>query len=328
MPSSKSAYRRYKIIDGLLRNSSRPYPTMGDIQEKCLEKLDFYPSADTIEKDIRNMKLPEPDGFDAPIKYCRKHRGYYYTDAHFSLNALTLSDSEIVSIKESLELIKSLGGANRVNANFTSAVEKILATFHEEFPDNTLNRKIVQLDYVEGAKGFEHFNGLLKACQNQQPISFVHYSYSKRVFKAVQVHPIRLKEFENKWYLIGYSEYHRAIRTFGLDRIYDPVGIKKKYIKCDDHVIERYCHDIYGVYPIEQQPKQEITFWTSFTITNYFEAYPIHPTQVGEKNESGSCFFTLHLVPSMELIKLFRSYGNNLQVIHPEWLREQTLSLQ
>ena len=73
MPISKSAYRRYKIIDLIIRNTSKPYPSIEDIQDACLDKLDFFPSENTIEKDIKNMKLPEPDGFDAPIKYCRKN---------------------------------------------------------------------------------------------------------------------------------------------------------------------------------------------------------------------------------------------------------------
>ncbi|MBP6755543.1 MAG: WYL domain-containing protein, partial [Bacteroidia bacterium] len=60
---------------------------------------------------------------------------------------------------------------------------------------------------------------------------------------------------------------------------------------------------------------------------NYFDAYPIHSSQKGEKNESGSSFFTLEVVPSVELIRLFRSYGKNLEVINPQWLRDQTITL-
>ncbi|MBP6183255.1 MAG: hypothetical protein KA461_15010, partial [Flavobacterium sp.] len=71
MAISRSAYRRYRVIDSLLRNTMRKYPTLLDIQEACENKLDISPSLDTLEKDIRNMKLPEPDGFDAPIAYCR-----------------------------------------------------------------------------------------------------------------------------------------------------------------------------------------------------------------------------------------------------------------
>ncbi|RAR73794.1 helix-turn-helix transcriptional regulator [Flavobacterium aciduliphilum] len=325
MDVSKSAYSRYRVIDKMLKNTFRPYPTLLDIQEACERSLDKTPSLDTLEKDIRNMKQSEV--FEAPIVYCRKNLGYYYSNPNYSINSIPLTDNDISSIKEALDLVKNLGGGNRINERFSDAIQKILATYKEEFPDSDTKRKIIQTDYVEGAKGYENFNILFNACKNQNPISFVHYSYTKREFKSVIVHPIRLKEFENRWYLIGYSEHHHSIRTFGLDRMYEVVRLRKKYIESDSDEIERYCTAIYGVYPIENQAQQIITFLTSISITNYFEAYPIHPSQTAEKNESGSCYFTINVVPSMELVRMFRSYGSNLKVVYPLWLKEQIKSL-
>ncbi|MFY8110603.1 MAG: WYL domain-containing protein [Flavobacterium sp.] len=109
---------------------------------------------------------------------------------------------------------------------------------------------------------------------------------------------------------------------------YEPNLLKRKYISTPATEVEHYCSDIYGVYPIENQTKQEITFLTSIDVTNYFEAYPIHPSQKAEKNNSGSSFFIINVIPSMELIRLFRSYGKHLEVINPDWLRQQTKSLK
>jgi predicted DNA-binding transcriptional regulator YafY len=296
-----------------------------DILEACEISLDKAFSLDTLEKDIRNMK--HSDVFEAPIVFCRKNQGYYYSNPNYSINSIPLTDNDISSIKEALDLVNNLGGGNRVNERFSHAIQKILATYKEQFPDGDTSRIIIRTDYVEGAKGYENFGVLFQGCKNQRPVSFSHYSYNYREFKAIIVHPILLKEFENRWYLIGYSESHKAIRTFGLDRIYEPVQLKRIYIDSDEKEVESYCNDIYGVYPIENQPKQKITFLTSIKITNYFEAYPIHFSQKPEKNESGSSFFTIDVVPSMELIRLFRSYGKNLEVINPDWLRVQTKTL-
>ncbi len=325
MGISKSAYSRYRVIDKMLRNIYKPYPSLYDLQEACENSLDLSPSLNTLEKDIKNMK--QTDVLDAPIVYCRKHLGYYYSNPNYSINSIPLTDYDISSIKEALDLIKNLGGGNRINDRFSYAIQKILATYKEEFPDSNTQRKIILTDYVEGAKGNENFNTLFNSCKNQYPISFSHYSYNYREFNVVIAHPILLKEFENRWYLIAYSETHKSIRTFGLDRIYEPLHLKRKYIDSNEKEVDSYCKDIYGVYPIENQPKQRITFLTSIKITNYFEAYPIHFSQKAEKNESGSSFFTLDLVPSMELIRLFRSYGKNLEVINPEWLRVETKTL-
>ncbi len=129
-----------------------------------------------------------------------------------------------------------------------------------------------------------------------------------------------LKEFDNRWYLIGYSEYHNALRTFGFDRVYEPITLKRKYVVVNQTDIDLYCSDIYGVYPYENQSKQKVVFRTTPLITNYFESYPIHESQKGVKSEYGFCEFTIEVVPTVELVRVFRSYGKEIKVISPEWL--------
>jgi hypothetical protein len=48
------------VIDSLLRNNMKKYPTMEEILEACYDKLDYTPSVETIQKDIRNMKMDPP----------------------------------------------------------------------------------------------------------------------------------------------------------------------------------------------------------------------------------------------------------------------------
>ncbi len=318
MDISKSAYSRYRVIDKMLKNIYRPYPSLLDIQEACERSLDKTPSLDTLEKDIRNMKLS--DVFEAPIVFCRKNLGYYYANPNYSINSIPLTDSDISSIKEALDLIKNLGGGNRVNERFSDAIQKILATYKEEFPDSDTKRKIILTDYVEGAKGYENFDILFAACKDKSPISFVHYSFQKREYKSVIVHPILLKEFDNRWYLIGFSEHHNSLRTFGFDRIYKPIALRRKYTTSTQTDIDLYCNDIYGVYPYENQSKQIVVFRTTPLITNYFESYPIHESQKAKKNQYGFCDFSIDVVPSLELVRELRSYGKEIKVLSPEWL--------
>lgn len=319
MAISRSAYRRYKVIDAMLRNKSRTYPSIIDIQNACLDKLDMSPSRDTLEKDFRNMKLP--DGFDAPIAYCRFNKGYHYTDSNFSINGVSLTEKDINSIKEALELLQDIG-SSRVSDSFSYALDKILVSYKEEFPEGNSKRKIIETESISGARGFEHFDTLFKACKNKTPISLTHYSYQKRRFKAVIIHPVLIKEFDNFWYLLGYSESHKTLRTFGFDRIYDPMLLNRKFIPTPQEIVSNYYKDIYGVYPFKNQPKQEIVFFANPIISNYFEAYPIHESQVCEKTDYGYVF-TLQLIPSMEFIKLLRSYGSELGVLEPQWLDDE-----
>ena len=91
------AHQRYKVIDDLLTNSMRRYPTMKEIIDKCEERIDRRPSPDTIQRDIARMKKPPPDGFDAPLHYDTINRGYEYTEPNFSIDKIGLNDHDIDS---------------------------------------------------------------------------------------------------------------------------------------------------------------------------------------------------------------------------------------
>ncbi len=80
-----------------------------------------------------------------------------------------MTDLDIESIKESIELLQNIGGS-RVSIRFKQAIDKILTTFQEEFPENDTNRKLIQTDYVNGSRGFKNFDVLFSACKDMQSI--------------------------------------------------------------------------------------------------------------------------------------------------------------
>ena len=99
MPHIKNALIRYRIIDKCIRNKYNPFPTKRDLREACEESL--FGSIDgnhicdsTIEKDMFAMRMEH----DAPIKYSKLERGYYYEDPDFSINDIPLTEADIESI--------------------------------------------------------------------------------------------------------------------------------------------------------------------------------------------------------------------------------------
>jgi predicted DNA-binding transcriptional regulator YafY len=206
-------------------------------------------------------------------------------------------------------------------------MEKILSTSLEFSTGNT-KQAILQTMNPPRSRGFEHFDLFYKACREKTPVSLVHYSYKKRNFSALTIHPFMIKEFENKWYVMGFSEKHNQIRTFGLDRVFDPFLLKKKFITVEKSAREKEAHDYYGVFPIPNQKKQGVKIHVSALVTNYFEAYPIHESQEIEKEANGSSVISYNLIPTIELTRLFLSHGYHVQVIEPKWLIEFTDNLK
>ena len=327
MPINKSAFRRYKVIDMLLKNKMKRYPTMQEIIDTCYDKLGIDISIETIQKDIAQMRISPPDGFDAPIRYNRSKGGYEYTNPEFSLLGVQLSDLDIETIKESAELLQLVGGS-RVSEKFNSAIEKILTTVLEEFPSHKQREKHLQTMVPPPSRGFEHFDLFYTACTHKQPVSFIHYSYKKRLFSSVLLHPFLIKEFENKWYVIGFSESHNEVRTFGLDRVFTPLVLNLNFKTVDRIITETTLDNLYGVFPVPLQPKQKIILQATPLATNYFLAYPIHSSQNVHKLSSGEANIVFELIPTIELIRLILSQGNQVKIISPDWLVNYTKNMR
>jgi hypothetical protein len=107
MPHIKNALIRFRIIDRMLRNKYKPFPSKLELRSACEESL--YGSDhgnnicdSTIEKDMFNMKMEH----DAPIKYSKLHKGYYYEDPNFSINDIPLSEDELSSIKFAVKTLQ------------------------------------------------------------------------------------------------------------------------------------------------------------------------------------------------------------------------------
>lgn len=320
MNLSKSAFRRYKVIDGLLRNPMKRFPTMDEIITACHEKLDFYPSVETIQKDIANMRLPYPDGFDAPIHYNRSKRGYEYTDPNYALSGVALRADELETITEAVELIRSIGGS-RIGDKFNHAMEKILSSTLEGASGVEPSHQVLQTMVPPTSRGFEHFDLFYKACREKVPTSFIHFSYKKRTFTHILLHPFLVKEFENRWYVIGFSEQHEAIRTFGLDRVSEPLLLKKQYVAANPTEVKAFLNDVFGVFPIPHAKKEVVKIHVTQLGTHYFQAYPIHASQKIVKESTGTSHITFEIVPSVELARYFLSQGRHVEIKAPKWFK-------
>jgi predicted DNA-binding transcriptional regulator YafY len=105
MPKNKSASIRFRIIDQCINNKRHRFPSLELMADRCSELLQTDVSTSSIEKDIAVMKKPEPVGFSAPIAYSKTEKGYYYTEAGFSISELSLAEEEWNALRFSAQLL-------------------------------------------------------------------------------------------------------------------------------------------------------------------------------------------------------------------------------
>jgi predicted DNA-binding transcriptional regulator YafY len=316
MPLNKDASARYKIIDSILNNRRIKHPTMFDFQRVLQEQLDKEISVSTIQKDIKAMKEDTALAYFAPIKFSRSTKSYYYS-APFSINNVPLNTDEKEALLSAIDLLHSFTGL-RMTQDYNNATVKILNTFNEQISSD--NYGYIITERTPPQNGIEFFDLIHQSIKERIPISFVHYNYQKRKFSSIILHPAYLKEFQGFWYVIGFSEQHEEVRTFGLDRIYAPYQLKKKYIPLDRLKWNQYFKNMIGVLPVKDDMQTaKIQFSVFPQYSDYILSHPIHHSQeVLEKEDDGYILCEVELIPTLELINYFLSRLSLMKVIEPK----------
>ncbi len=326
MPLNKNAFIRYQYLDGLLSDRHHYYD-IHDLTEKvnCLLYNDGFPevSQRCIEKDINTL---ESAPFDAPIERINKggKRCIRYNRLSFSIFTKKMSDEERNMLCEVLNTIGQFDGLDsfRWLDDFKARLKledrrKIICFSNNPFLENS-NILGTLFDFIS----------------NQVVIRLSYHTFSDRTTKSIVFHPYLLKQYNERWFLIGAENDNKHILLFAIDRIDKVESIpEKKYLECPEDLNERY-EDIVGVTRYEDRPIEHICFWVSDTSVDYVITKPIHGSQIlykGKEEERlrseyasliGGAFFSIDCVCNYELIRELCSYGKELLVLSPSNIQE------
>ena len=230
MPAIKNALLRYRIIDRSIRNEYSPYPSKSDLRQFCEEEI--FGSSDgshicdsTIEKDLFAMRIEH----DAPISYSKKERGYYYSESGFSMDDVPLTEKDINAIKAASTILQQFKNTS-LFGQYEFAIQKILdRAISSEKTSSHNEDQVIQFETLPTIRGNENLELFLSAIKNKKVVQFDYFNFSKNIKSVRRMHPYLLKEYRNRWYLIGKSELKEKVITFGLDRIFDPILLEQTF---------------------------------------------------------------------------------------------------
>ena len=320
MPHIKNALIRFRIIDKMLRNKYKPFPSKKDLREACEESL--YGSIrgehicdSTIEKDLFNMKMDH----DAPIKYSKMERGYYYESEDYSINDIPLTEDELHSIKYAVDTLHQFKDAPFFK-EFGNAIDKIVDRISVGSSESQMDQ-FIQFESATSVRGNEFLPLILESIQRKKQLWFLYTSYIKAQEKPRTVSPLFLKEYRNRWYTISYDESQKEIRTYALERINSPKIIDKKANYPKDFDAEKYFKHSMGITSYKGQTSK-ILINANPIAARYLKSQPIHESQEIQFENKDHTEFLINLLISEELIRTLLSYGGEIEVVQPKELRK------
>jgi len=88
---------------------------------------------------------------------------------------------------------------------------------------------IFPLEREGGLEGIENLKPLLAAIRECKIIHFSHYNFATEKTTQYVVKPYLLREYQNRWYVVGIAEKIKKLRIFGIDRITNLVVTPSTY---------------------------------------------------------------------------------------------------
>jgi predicted DNA-binding transcriptional regulator YafY len=325
MPHIKNALIRYRIIDRMLRNKYKPYPSKQQLREACEEELFGSQGANicdsTIEKDMFTMKMEH----DAPIKFSKRLGGYYYEDPNFSINDIPLSEDELSSIRFAVNTLQQFREVPFFQ-QFGNAIDKIVDRVAVGDNQNSEINQFIEFESAISLGGNEFLPLFLEAIRARKKVFFIYASFIKGVEKPRKVSPLFLKEYRNRWYLISFDSTKNDIITYALDRVQDPMITEEEATFPKDFSPGSYFQDTIGITAYKGKT-EKIKIKANKIAAKYIASQPFHASQKIISEGTDNSIFELNILISEEFIRVVLGYGGEIEVLEPASLRE-TLAIR
>lgn len=317
MPVNRNALVRYRTIDKCLQNRRRKW-TIEDLIKACSEALYEY---EGIEKDVsmRTIRLDlnamrsDKLGYSAPIIVTDK-KYYSYEDPDYSIANIPLTTQDLGILQEVSHLLRQFKGFSHfheVSEMVNKLEDKIYSEQHQQ-------PSVIDFEKNELLTGIEWLDVLYKAIVSETVVLLTYQSFKARQANDIIFYPYLLKEYRNRWFILGMKKQGKEIVTFALDRIRDIALLPDEHFRRHRQFDpQTWFSDIVGVTRNTADTPTCITFLADHYQAPYIKTKPIHPSQrIIEETKEGVTF-TIEVIPNFELERELMGFGEGLKILSP-----------
>jgi proteasome accessory factor B len=255
-----------KRLASLLNRIRNGYPSKEELLD-YMEELGFGCSPRTLERKLKEIR----DELWVEVKFDRQKKGYF------------IEESEI---NHSASLIKLF--------QFITTTDILLDNLKES--RETL--QFIQFDEADHLEGIDLIPELMRALKHNLEISFEHYNFHYQKSYRIALKPLLLKEYDNRWYIIGYNDYVKDYRSYGIDRLLNLHVTEKTFHRSFyQDPKELFTHTVGLSYSVDKPQIVRIAF-DKFQ-ANYLKSLPLHHSQEIESEKDGEVIMSYYVVPNL-----------------------------
>ncbi len=321
--------RRLKYLHDLFA-SGKSF-TKRELEEKVSRYIAPFRNREEINDNGLDISKRSIDGDIAKLRKEHKaplvciNRKYYYTNPKFTFGKPDIDPDILQNIKIAATILKQIPGL-KLHKDLLEVYEVIES--QDVFSSN--EKTYIQFDTRPAYNGSKYLIQALEACKSSSVISFDYQPFDADKPKRVILHPYLLKEYNNRWSLIGLAESEdgkkkKEISRYGLERIVGSIKNENtKFLSDPEFNPDEYLANIVGVSTDWSNQVENVILRFTSQRAKYIETNSLHPTQkhMQELDTRTHKTFGYQLIPNKELEALILSFGPDVEVIEPKTLRK------
>jgi predicted DNA-binding transcriptional regulator YafY len=206
-------------------------------------------------------------------------------------------------------------------AGFKPVVEKLTESLSIR---NKVNTTTEAFDYVHFEEkpyvsGGAFLQDILNAIIENKKIEITYSKFFEAEDKVYLIDPHVLKEYQGIWYVSGWLESAKEIRTFALDRIKELKVLQQQQFKRQkDFKHQQYFKEVIGVSHPNNHKTVRVVLNARSSLVPYLKLLPLHVSQKIIAENSGECILSVELIPNREFFMKILSLGDQIKVSEPQ----------
>lgn len=321
MPVNRNALIRYRTIDNCLRNRQKRW-MLEDLIDACSEALYEYEGIDkgvsrrSVQMDIQLMRSDKL-GYNAPIVVL-ENKYYTYEDPEYSITNIPLTDQDLGTLSEVVGILKQFKGFSHFQ-ELSGMVQRLENKIHAA---KTHQEPVIDFEKNEHLKGLEHIETLYQAIIKKCAVELSYQSFKARAANTFDFHPYYLKEYRNRWFVLGRKKKDSDIMNLALDRIIDIKPCEAKYVSREDFNLADFLNNVVGVTVNKNGNAEKVIFLADNQTAPYISTKPVHHSQQVIEVLPHGVVFSIHVQLNFELERELLGFGDRIKVIAPERLKK------
>jgi len=290
--SYQAKIKRYLQILQLIEKSK--FPTSVEMIASMIE-TGIKVSDRQLKRDIESLRAE----FGLDIHYSVNKRGYYLENEEQTFPYFL----KLLEFSQNMELLTSY------------------------LKEGSNIAEIIEFEDYNSFKGVQYIRDIAFFIRDGAEICLKYKRFDATAEKEYCFQPYLLREYLNRWYVIGLLSGVNEIRTFGLDRIVGVQDTGRKFKKEKINDVLSLFRNVIGINAAEQDIAEDIELICMTFQGNLLKTLPMHTSQKVIRETPEEIVFSYKLVVNFELKHRLLMMATQAKVVKPLSLKEEMETL-